>query len=103
MQKILIRRSFRDLKANAFRYMALSLLIIFSVYLIVSLVSAADTVVVGGEAAARAQHIEDGEFSVFAPLTSAQTDTIQAAGVTLEAMFYMDMVGNQNPGNSASV
>ncbi len=96
MQKILIRRALRDLKVNIFRYLALSLLILFCVYLIVSLIAAADTVIVGGRDLAKTQHLEDGQFSVFTPLTKAQEEQLKDTGVTVEAMFYMDIEGSAN-------
>lgn len=45
MQKILRKRIIRDLKENLFRYLALGVLIILGMYLIVSLVGAAETII----------------------------------------------------------
>ena len=49
MQKVLRKRILRDLKENLFRYLALSALIIFVMYLVVSIVGAADTIIIGSE------------------------------------------------------
>lgn len=49
MQKILRKRVFRDLKENLFRYIALGSLIILSMYMVVSLIGAAETIISGGE------------------------------------------------------
>lgn len=90
MQKILRKRLLRDLKANAFRYLALALLIILSMYLIVSLVSAAETVIGRVEELAESHHLEDGEFTVFVPLTKEQEKDLEDKGAVLESMFYLD-------------
>lgn len=78
------------MRENLFRYLALGLLIILCMYVVVGLIGAADTVITGGAAAAEANHVEDGEFTVFVPLTDAQRETFAKEGVTLEAQFYLD-------------
>ena len=45
MEKILRKRAWRDLKENKFRYLALACLIIISMYLVISRVGSADTIV----------------------------------------------------------
>lgn len=90
MRKILRKRVPRELQENLFRYLALGLLIILCMYVVVGLIGAADTVITGGAAAAEANHVEDGEFTVFVPLTDAQRETFAREGVTLEAQFYLD-------------
>lgn len=47
MQKVLRKRIWRDFKSNLPRYLALSLLIILAMYLVVSLVGAAETIIWG--------------------------------------------------------
>ena len=42
MQKVLRKRILRDLRENKFRYLALAVLIIMSMYLVISLVGAAE-------------------------------------------------------------
>ncbi len=90
MRKILRKRVPRELQENLFRYLALGLLIILCMYVVVGLIGAADTVITGGAAAAEENHVEDGEFTVFVPLTDAQRETFAREGVTLEAQFYLD-------------
>ena len=75
MQKVLRRRILRDLRANKFRYLALAVLIIMSMYLVVSLVGASETIMQGGAASDREHKVEDGQFSVFA-VTSEQPTLI---------------------------
>lgn len=90
MQKILKKRVFRDLKSNAFRYFALSFLIVLGMYLIVSIVGSADTVVIRVNELSKENKLEDGEFSVFVPLTDAQEMELIEKGVNLEKMFSLD-------------
>lgn len=90
MQKILRKRVIRDLKENLIRYLALGFLIILCMYMIVSLVGAAETIIVGSKTAARENKIEDGEFMVFVPLTDEQKASLEEKGVLLEEMFYLD-------------
>ena len=90
MQRILMRRAGRELRANALRYLALAFMLILSMYIIVSLVGAADTIIDGGGAHARAHNLEDGQFTVFVPLTEKVIDDIVARGVTLQESFYLD-------------
>lgn len=92
MQKILRKRVPRELRENLFRYLALGFLIILCMYVVIGLIGAADTVITGGEAAAKAGHVEDGEFTVFVPLTDAQKEELTDEGVTLEEQFYLDFL-----------
>ncbi|MCM1181215.1 MAG: FtsX-like permease family protein [Clostridium sp.] len=90
MQKVLRKRIFRDLKENAFRYLALGLLIILGMYMIISLVGAADTIMTGTADAAEKNRLEDGQFSLFVPLTEQEKSLLEKDGITLEAHFYLD-------------
>lgn len=91
MNKVLSKRILRDLKENFMRYLALIVMIILCMYIIVSVVAAADTIIDGSTAAADKNMVEDGHFSVFLPLTSAQEKEITDKGVTLEKMSYIDV------------
>ncbi|MBC3888401.1 FtsX-like permease family protein [Acetobacterium paludosum] len=90
MQRVLNKRIFRDLKVNFFRYFALFLLITVGMYLIISLVGAADTVVVNVNEAADRNQVEDGEFTVFIPLEKNTIEQLQNKGISLEKEFYLD-------------
>ena len=59
MEKVLRKRAWRDLKENKFRYFALAFLIIISMYLVISLVGAADTIVDGTTKQAKKHKLED--------------------------------------------
>lgn len=90
MQKILRKRVWRDLRANAFRYLALGMLIALGMYIIVSLIGAAETLMQGLDAQAQEHKLEDGQFSVFVPLKKEETDKLKKLGITLEKQFYLD-------------
>lgn len=90
MQKVLRKRIWRDFKSNLPRYLALSLLIILTMYLVVSLVGAAETIIRGSENADSRQCVEDGDFSLFVPMKDKEMEDLEADGVTIEPQFYMD-------------
>ncbi len=92
MQKILRKRIFRDLKENFLRYLALGFLIILGMYIIISLVAAADTIILGTQSAAVEHQLEDGQFGVFVPLSTAEKEELEKQGITLEEMFYLEFV-----------
>ncbi len=72
MQMILKKRILRDFKENLPRYLALGLMVILGMYIVISLVAAADTIIKGSAKAAKAQSVEDGQFSLFVPMSSAE-------------------------------
>lgn len=90
MQKILFRRTLRDLKANAFRYLTLLLLIVLAMFLVISTVASAESIIKTVNQKAAAGHLEDGQFGLFLPLTDDQLAEIKEMGVTLEPSFYLD-------------
>lgn len=96
MQKILRKRILRDFKENLSRYLALGLLIILGMFIIISLVAAADTIMLGTANAAKEQCIEDGQFSVFAPLTAPEMQELTDTGIKLEEHFYLDYAFNDD-------
>lgn len=90
MQRVLRKRVLRDFRENSFRYLALGLLIVFCMYIVISLVGAADTIMTGSAEAAGESLVEDGEFTTFVPLTQEEEDRLRDLGITLEAQFYLD-------------
>lgn len=90
MQKVLRKRVLRDLKENLFRYIALAFLIIMGMYVIVSLIGAGATIIDNGEAHDKANKIEDGQFSVFVPLSDEEISRLEDVGTEVEQMFYED-------------
>ena len=90
MQKILRKRILRDFKTNIARYLALGFLIILSMYLVISMLGAAETIIRGSLKADADAHAEDGEFSLFVPMKESEEEALRARGITLEKMFFLD-------------
>jgi len=90
MQRLLGRRVLRELKENFMRYLALFLLIVLGMYMIVAMIGGAELVIQNVERGQRENHLEDGQFSVFVPLTYKELDALEAAGITIERNFSMD-------------
>ena len=76
MNKVLNKRILRDLKENFLRYFALFLLIVMGMYIIVAMIASAETIIQGTEENAEINHLEDGQFAVFAELTASQEKEI---------------------------
>ncbi|MGN1338828.1 MAG: hypothetical protein ACI4WS_00915 [Oscillospiraceae bacterium] len=88
--RVLNKRIFRDLRENFLRYLALFLMIVMGMYIIISVVGAAEAIITGTEEKGTENHVEDGQFSVFTQLTAQQEKEITDKGVTLEKMFSFD-------------
>ena len=76
MNGVLNKRILRDLKSNCGRYAALMLMIILGIYLVVSIVGSSELVLIGTEEAKSKNMVEDGQFSVFIPLTDSEIDKL---------------------------
>lgn len=90
MRKILMKRYPRDLKANLFRYLSLFLLITFCMFLIISIVDAAERVIRGTERNQAESVLEDGQITTFTPFTEEQIKEIEDAGITIEPHFNFE-------------
>lgn len=91
MNRVLRKRLLRELKSNLLRYLALVMLIVMGMYIVVSVVGAADTIITGTADRAEKNRVEDGQFGVFIPLTEEQEDKLTDTGIRLEGMFSIDM------------
>ena len=91
MNKVLNKRILRDLRANFARYLALLMMIIAGMFIIIAIVGAAETIITGTHSLAAENRVEDGQFSVFIPLTEGQENELADSGVTIEKMFSADM------------
>ncbi len=91
MNKVLNKRILRELKANFARYLALLLMIIAGMFIIIAVVGAAETIITGTNELVIENKVEDGQFSVFLPLTEEQEVELTDSGVTIEQMFSADM------------
>lgn len=90
MRKVLRKRILRNFKENMVSYLALGALIILAMYLVVSMVAVAETVIIQVERHAEKNVVEDGEFTVFVPLTKEQEAELTKQGALLERKFYLD-------------
>ena len=90
MLRILNKRLLRELKTNFIRYLALFILILLGMYLTISIIGAADSVIDRVQKAAKANQVEDGEFSVFVPLDTDSIQKLRGKGLTIEEAFYLD-------------
>ena len=90
MNRVLRKRLLRDLKSNFLRYLALVLLIVMGMYVVVSVVGAAETIIAGCADRAEENHVEDGQFTVFFALADEQEKELTDTGITLEKMFSLD-------------
>ena len=72
MQKVLRKRVLRNLRRHKGRYLALCLLVILGVFIVVSLLGAAQNVIDGTALFAQKNNVEDGEWETFIPLRSEQ-------------------------------
>ncbi|MBQ6517355.1 MAG: hypothetical protein IJI14_01460 [Anaerolineaceae bacterium] len=90
MNRLLGRRTLREFGAHGMRYLALGVMISFAIYLIVSLIGAADTIILGTAEHAEKNRIEDGQFSVFVPLTDEELRKLHEKDIETEPMFYLD-------------
>lgn len=90
MQRLLLRRTFRDLRSNAFRYLALFLLIALCMFIVISMIAAAESVIGTVNEKAQINSLEDGQFGVYVPLTDSAVKQIEKKGITLEEQSYVD-------------
>ncbi len=91
MRKVLRKRLPREIKANLFRYVSLFIMIALCMYIVISLVDAAEIIIRGTEQNQKESNLEDGQITVFYPLTDDQTARIENKGVTIEEHFSYDI------------
>lgn len=91
MNKVFPKRIFRDLKENFPRWLALFLMIVMGMYIVTSVVGAAETIITQSNRAAAENQVEDGEFTTFLPMTEEQEKILEDAGVILERKFSVDV------------
>ncbi len=91
MNKVLRKRLPRDLRAGFGRYLALVLLIVMGIYLVVGIVGSAEVVLRGTEDMKSINKVEDGQFTVFLPLTEEELAKLGEDGTEIEEMFSLDL------------
>lgn len=92
MNRVLKKRILRDFKANFSRYMALILLITMGMYILVGMIAGAETIIVQTDKHGIMNHVEDGQFSVFVPLTDEQINILEQNDVQIEKHFSLDLL-----------
>ena len=90
MQRVLRKRILRDLKKNFPRYLALGLMILFGIYIVISLIGSADTIIVRSLASDEEHGLEDGRFRTFVPLKEKEMEGLTQKGIRLEKLFFLD-------------
>lgn len=96
MNRILSKRLIRDLRSNIGRYLALLLLIVMGIFLVVAIVGSAEVVIRGTEKRKSVNMSEDGQFTVFLPLTDDDISELTEDGTQIEPMFSMDHKTDDN-------
>jgi putative ABC transport system permease protein len=90
MYGLMLRRACRDIKKNAGRYLALMVLIGFAVFMVLSMMGSAMSIIDQSADYDKSLNVEDGQFTVFVPLSDAELDKITSAGVSVEKLFSLD-------------
>ena len=91
MNRVLRKRLLRELKSNCGRYLALVLLIVMGVFLVVSMVGSADAIIQGTDEKGKDSFVQDGQFTVFVPLTDSELEKLSEDGCVIEEQFSIDM------------
>lgn len=91
MNKVLSKRIPREFRSNLPKYIALLLLIVLCMYLVTAMVASSETIIIRTDEHNIANHVEDGQFTTFLPLTDEQEKDITDKGVTLERMYSLDI------------
>lgn len=87
---ILNKRIFRELRKNFFRYLALFLIVVISMYMVISMAGSAEMVMKGVQENQESSKVEDGQLEVLAPYSEKEIKKIEKFGVQIEECFYMD-------------
>ncbi|MBR5421517.1 MAG: ABC transporter permease [Lachnospiraceae bacterium] len=91
MNRVLSRRFPRQIKADLFRYASLFVMIALCMYIVIALVDAAEIVIQGTERNQIESNLEDGQLSVFSPLSEEELERIRDRGVTIEPHISYDL------------
>lgn len=91
MNRVLRKRLLRDLKSNFGRYLALILLTAMGIFLVSSFICSAETIIQGTQDKRKENNRQDGQFSVFLPLTDEDIKTLSEGGNVIEEAFSIDL------------
>ncbi|URZ02601.1 ABC transporter permease [Clostridium felsineum] len=93
---VINRRISRDLKNNFFRYLAVLIIVILSMAIVVGYGNTTQTVKDTEKDYWKNTHVEDGEFTVYTPLSKKQSKDLESKGVRLEKSWYIDLKSSKN-------
>ena len=96
MNRVLRKRMPREIKNNFFRYLALFLMIVLCMYIVTSMVGAAEIVIQGTENNQKVSKLEDGQVTVFSKFTDKELKAISDKGVTIEPHFSFEVTLKDN-------
>lgn len=91
MNQVFKKRILRELLKNFPRWLALLILIAMGMYIVTSVVGAAETIMTKSRRAAYRNQVEDGEFTTLLPLTKEQEERLDDAGILSEQKFSLDI------------
>ena len=91
MNGVLRKRLPRELRSGVGRYLALMLLIVMGIYLVVGIVGSAEMIMQGTENMRSVNKTEDGQFTVFLPLTDDELSKLCEGGTVIEPHFSFDL------------
>ena len=89
--KDLNKRILRELKAHLGRYLALFLMIALGMYLVVSIAGMAETTIKGTDDYNSECHLQDGQFTVFSPITDDRLKNLSREYGEIEGIFSVDV------------
>ena len=88
--RILRKQALRNLKKEWFKYFAVFVLIAVGLALIISVSDASDSISYALNDLEKETNVEDGEFSLFVPLSDKQIEELKDNGVKTEESFYIN-------------
>ena len=89
--KSLNKRILREFRAHFGRYLALLFMIVLGMYLVVSVAGMAETTIAGTKVYNDEKKIQDGQFTVFVPLTDKQLRSLSDEYGDIEQLFSVDV------------
>ncbi len=91
MNGVLRKRLPRELRSGLGRYLALMLLIVMGIFLVVGIVGSAEMIMQGTENMHSVNKVEDGQFTVFLPLSDDELSKLSEGGTVIEPHFSLDL------------
>lgn len=87
---IINKRIIREFTASKTKYLSIFIVIVISIYTVVSMSLAAETVINGVSKNASVNNIEDGQFQLSSKLTDEEIKLVSDSGIILESSFYFN-------------